>query len=78
MSTLNIQLPASLRQHLEELARQEGVSVEQFITVAVAEKVSALRTVDYLEERAARASREAFERVLAKVPNVEPPEYDRL
>jgi hypothetical protein len=40
--------------------------------------ISALMTVDYLKERAKGASREDFEAVLAKVPRVEPEEYDRL
>jgi hypothetical protein len=35
-------------------------------------------TVEYLQERAKRGSREKFEAVLAKVPDVEPEEYDRL
>ena len=44
----------------------------------VAERLSALMTEDYLEERAARGSRERFEAVLRKVPSVEPEERDRL
>ena len=78
MSTLSVRLPNSLHARLRELARQEGVSMNQFIATAVAEKVSALMTADYLEERAARADRSAFEHVLARVPDVEPEEDDRL
>jgi hypothetical protein len=78
MSTLSIRLPDSLHQQVRELAEQEGVSINQFIALAVAEKMSALRTVGYLEERARRGSREKFEAVLAKVPDAEPEEYDRL
>jgi len=46
--------------------------------LALAEKVSALMTEDYLAERAKRGSRRKFRRVLAKVPDVEPEERDRL
>jgi hypothetical protein len=40
--------------------------------------MASLRTVEYLRERGARGSREKFEAILAKVPDVEPEEYDRL
>lgn len=50
----------------------------QFIAIAVAEKVAALRSVDYLRERAKRGSREKLLAVLQKAPDVEPEERDRL
>lgn len=81
MSTLSLRLPDSLHKKLKELARREGVSINQLISMAVAEKVSALMTLDYLEARAARAargSREKFDAVLAKIADIEPPEYDAL
>jgi hypothetical protein len=77
MSTLSLRLPSSLHKQIREVAKQEGVSINQLITTAVAEKLSALMTVEYLEERAARGSREAFEEVLARVPEVPPKEEDR-
>nr|HID59554.1 toxin-antitoxin system HicB family antitoxin [Desulfobacterales bacterium] len=78
MITMSIRLPDSLHKQVKKLAEQEGISMNQFITLAVAEKMSALVTVDYLKERAKRGSREKFEAVLAKVPDVEPEEHDRL
>ena len=78
MSTLSIRLPDSLHKKVKELARQEGISMNQFIALAVAEKMSALMTVEHLKERAQRGSREKYEAVLAKAPDVEPEEYDRL
>ena len=78
MSTLSIRLPDSLHKKVKELARQEGISMNQFIALAVAEKMSALMTVEHLNERAQRGSREKYEAVLAKVPDVEPEEYHRL
>lgn len=78
MSTLSLRLPASLHRHLRMLAEREGVSINQLISAAVGEKVAALDTLAYLQERAKRGSRKAFEAVLAKVPDVEPAEFDRL
>jgi hypothetical protein len=50
----------------------------QLITLALAEKVSALMTEEYLGRRAERGSRQKFEAALAKVADTEPPEHDRL
>ena len=78
MSTLTIQLPDSLKKQVERLAQRDGISVEQFLALAAAEKVSALETGIYLAERASRADRAAFLEVLAKVPDTEPEPWDRL
>jgi hypothetical protein len=78
MSTLSLRLPSFLHKGVKQLAEREGVSMNQIIATAVAEKLSALMTEDYLAERAARGSRERFEAVLRKVPSVEPDERDRL
>ena len=78
MSTVTLQIPESLHLQLSQLAERDGISVDQLLTIAAAEKVSALLTVDYLKERGKGASREEFEAILAKVPNVEPEENDRL
>ena len=78
MSTLSLRLPDSLHRHIKELAEREGVSINQFITTAVAEKLSALMTVEYLQERAARGDRARFDAVLAKVPAVPPQPADQI
>ena len=78
MSTLSLRIPASLHRELRELARREGVSINQVISSAVGEKVASLRTLDYLRERARRGSRALFEQVLAKVPDAPPEDADRL
>jgi hypothetical protein len=71
-------LPKYLHDTLRELAQEEQVSINQLIVLAVAEKVSALMAEDYLATRAARGDRAKFEAAMAKVPDVEPEEYDRL
>lgn len=78
MSTLSLRLPESLHEMARELAKEENISINQLITLALAEKLSALKAATYFEERAKRADRDKFRAVLAKVPNVEPGENDRL
>ena len=78
MSTLSLRLPDSLHAELRRLAEQEGISINQFIASAAAEKLSALRTASYLKQRARRGSRKDFESVLAKVPDIPAPEWDRV
>ena len=78
MSMLSLRLPKSMYSDLKDIAKVEGVSMNQFVTLAIAEKIAALNTLDYLEKRAQRGSREKLLAVLAKAPDVEPEEYDRL
>lgn len=68
MSTLSLRLPDSLHKQIRQLAKRDGVSINQLIASAAAEKVAALLTEDYLRERASRGSRERFRAVLTKVP----------
>jgi hypothetical protein len=61
---------------VRELAKAEDVSINQLITTALAEKISALMTVEYLGERATRGDREKFERAMSNVRDTEPDEGD--
>jgi len=70
MSALSLRLPESLHRKVRELAELEDMSINQFIATAVAEKMSALLTLDYLEQRARRGSRAHFRSVLRRVPDV--------
>jgi len=72
MSTISLRLPESLHRQARELAEKEGISINQLIATSLAEKMSALMTGEYLEERARRGSRKAFQRVLRKVKDREP------
>ena len=73
--TLNVTLPDSLYKKAMEVAEREQISVERVVYSALAEQLNAL---ERLEERAARSDEDRFRAALAKIPNVEPPEYDRL
>jgi len=76
--SVNVNIPESLRKRAESLAKSDGVSLDQFIATALAEKVAVLDADTYLRARASLGSREKFDRVLSKVPDVEPDENDRL
>ena len=78
MSTLSVRLPHSLHRHLREVAVREGVSMNQLISSAVGEKLSALMTAEYLDERASRGNRKAYEAVLRKVGSAPPERGDEL
>jgi hypothetical protein len=78
MSTLSLRIPNSLHEKIRQLAKQEGISINQFLASAAAEKMSALLTEKYIEARAKRASLKKFKAVLKKVPDSEPEEYDRF
>jgi post-segregation antitoxin (ccd killing protein) len=67
-----------LHKQLKKLARQEGVSINRLAVTALAEKMSALMTSEYLEERAQRGSRRKFEDVLDRVKDTEPDQQDKL
>ncbi len=78
MSTLSLRIPDSLHKRVRDLAKQDNISINQFISTAVAEKLSALLTEEYLQERTHRSSKQKFKRVLGKVQDTEPERYDKL
>jgi hypothetical protein len=78
MSTLSLRLPNSIHRHAKRLAETEGISINQLISTAVAEKLSAIDTERYLSERASHASVAKFRRVLSRVPKVQPEPGDEL
>jgi HicB family len=78
MSTISLRIPESLHARARELAEKEKISINQLITLALAEKISALTTEEYLGERARRGDRDRFERAMAKVADVEPEDEDRI
>lgn len=72
MSMLSLRLPESLHRMVREVAAKDSISINQFIATAVAEKLSALLTEEYLEQRARRADPAGFDRILSRVPDVPP------
>lgn len=78
MTTLSLRLPDYLHKSVKELAKQEGVSINQLITLAIAEKISALMAEDYIKNRGLSGRRATYEAILAKVPAAEPIEGDKI
>ena len=78
MSTLSLHLPESLHRQLKAMAEREGISISPFISTAVAGKLSALMTVEYLQERAGRSDRARFDAVLAKIADTPAGPTDRI
>ena len=78
MSTLSLRLPDSIHRHIKNIAKREGVSINQFISTAVSEKISAILTEEYLRSRAERAKPDALKTILDKVPDREPLAGDEL
>ncbi len=76
MTTISLRLPDTLHRKVRDLARKDGISINQAITVALAEKISALFTAEYLEGRARRATKAKFRRAMGKAPDAPPPAED--
>ena len=78
MSTLSLRLPDSLHNEVKLLAKHDGISINQFVSSAVAEKMSALLTEQYLLQRAKKGNKQFFLDAMSRVPDVEPDEKDQL
>jgi len=76
MSTISLRLPDSLHERVRALAKQDNISINQFVATALAEKMSALITEEYLTERAERGSKKKFKNVLSKIKNIVPDKND--
>lgn len=90
MSAVSLCLPDSLKERVQRLARLGGTSMNQYITLAMAEKAALdeaafnearREQLAYLQVRAARAPENGWaviEKLLEKAPDVEPPQEDRF
>ena len=77
MSALNLRLPNSIHRHIKEMAKKDGVSINSFINSAVAEKISAITTDEYISNRAQKSKKGAFRKVLNKVKSRKPLPEDK-
>jgi len=78
-SNFALRVPPTLLAEARKAAESEGVALNQLITLALAEKVSAMRTEEYFEERARRADPAKVRRILARIGKGPPPvEGDEL
>ncbi len=72
MSQVALRLPDSLHQYAKQMAARDDASLNQFIVTAVAEKISALNTEAFFQERARQSSAQCAQAALAKVRQVPP------
>ena len=72
-----LRLPDSLGMSLKTFSKHENISMNQFIATAVAEKLSALQTYDYLQEKSAEGSARHLRSMLGKVPDREPEPWEK-
>ena len=78
LSTYPLRLPASLKAAVAEVSRADGTSINQFVTTAVAEKLSALKTAEFFTDHAAEAGIEAARRLLRRDGGQPPAPEDRI
>lgn len=78
MGALSLRLPSSIHQHIREIAKVEGLSINQFVSSAVSEKISPIMTEDYLKSRAKRAKKSDLRKILNHVPKRKPIPGDEL
>ena len=76
MSSISLRLPESLHKKARDLAKKENTSINQLVSSALAEKISAITTEEYIQTRSKRASKAKFRKVLAKVKDKTPDEID--
>jgi hypothetical protein len=76
--TYPLRLPRSLKEAVERLSRQDGTSINQFVATAVAEKVSALQTARFFEDRRARADFKTFDKIMRRRGGKPPREGDEM
>lgn len=78
MSTISLRIPESLHKEVKSVVEKEHVSINQFLCSALAEKIAAFMTEEYLGKKAIRGDRTKFMRALSKISKVSPEEYDRI
>jgi hypothetical protein len=78
MKTVEARIPEPVLKQAQELAERENVPLEQIISLAVAQSVGIWSNESYAARRAKRGSREKFLDALKEVPDVDPPDCDRL
>ena len=72
MATLSVRFPNSVHDAVRDFSKKDNISINQFVVSAVIEKLTALETENYLEQKAASGNSESFHRVLGKVPHILP------
>lgn len=77
MSTLSIRIPTSVHEAVKGFAAEDNISINQFISSAIMEKITALETENYLAKRAEKADKNAMKTMLDLVPDVPASDFDK-
>lgn len=77
-STYPLRLPRSVKAEVERIAKEEGVSVNQFVATAVAEKLAVMNTAAFFAERRSRADFKAFDKLMRRKGGEAPRADDKL
>ena len=78
MTTIQADIPDYLYRQVDAIAQKEGISIDTIVSMALSGHLATLLPQSYLEEKAKKGSWQRFQKVLEKVPAVEPDECDRL
>ena len=77
-ATYPLRLPRSLKKAVERQSKEDGTSINQFVATAVAEKLSALQTVEYFSGSKAHADFKAFDKIMKRRGGKPPREGDEM
>lgn len=77
-STYPLRLPTSVKAEATRLAKADGISFNQFVATAVAEKLAAMNTANYFAERRDRADFAAFDRLMTRAGGESPAQDDQI
>lgn len=78
LSTYPLRLPRSIRAGVERMSKEDGISINQFVSIAVAEKLAMIQAQTYFAERSARADLAAFDRLMQRAAGEPPQPGDEL
>ena len=78
ISRINLRLPRSILAGIEKLSKQDGISINQFVSIAAAEKLAIMQAETYFAERIAKADMAAFDRVMQRGGGEPPREGDEI
>lgn len=76
-SAYPLRLPASLKAAVAEISKEDGTSINQFVSTAVAEKVATMKTAEFFATRATEADINAARRILRRTGGQPPEPADR-
>jgi hypothetical protein len=78
LTTYPLRLPKSIKAEAEALSKADGTSLNQFVAIAVAEKIAVMKTAAFFEERRQRSTGKALEAILSRTDGEPPREGDEL